>query len=94
MGTIPQRLVMMNGQLVTEKSSEGPLRTVARVAMLAPDDESAIEATYLAVLTRRPTPPELAHFVGRLADTQLSRQRVLEDAYWSLVNSTEFSWNH
>ena len=93
-GTIPQRLVMMNGELVTEKASENPLRTTARIAMLAADDAAAIETTYLAVLTRRPTPPELAHFVDRLADTELSRQRVLEDVYWSLINSTEFSWNH
>jgi hypothetical protein len=93
-GTIPQRLVMMNGQLVTERSGEGPLRTVARIALLSPDDAAAIETTYLAVLTRRPTPPELAHFSRRLAETDLPRVRVLEDLYWSLVNSTEFSWNH
>lgn len=93
-GTIPQRLVMMNGDLVTEKSGDGPFRTVARVALLAPNDSAAIETTYLATLTRRPTPPELAHFSRRLAETKLSRLRVLEDLYWSLVNSTEFSWSH
>jgi hypothetical protein len=93
-GTIPQRLVMMNGELVTEKSGDNPLGTVARIALLSPDDAAAIETAYLAVLTRRPTPPELEHFGRRLAETELSRARVLEDLYWSLVNSTEFSWNH
>ncbi|MCA9102519.1 MAG: DUF1553 domain-containing protein [Planctomycetales bacterium] len=93
-GTIPQRLVMMNGTLVTEKSGDNPLGTVARVALLAPDDAAAIETTYLAVLTRRPTQPEREHFEQRLAETELSRLHVLEDLYWSLVNSTEFSWNH
>ena len=62
---------------------------------LTPDDAKAIETAYLAVLTRCPTDQELAHFVARLDDAsgQL-RRRQMEDIYWSLLNSTEFSWNH
>jgi hypothetical protein len=47
------------------------------------------------VLTRRPTAEESAHFVGRLAGTTGDdRKRRLGDLCWSLINSTEFSWNH
>jgi hypothetical protein len=47
------------------------------------------------VLTRRPTEEERAHFLARLADRERrNRAQALEDLYWVLVNSTEFSWNH
>ena len=62
--------------------------------MLAPDDPRAVEVAYLAVLTRRPTPEESAHFEAELAAKNLTRAQLLEDLYWVLINSTEFSWNH
>jgi hypothetical protein len=64
--------------------------------MLAPTDEKAVETAYLAVLTRRATPDESRYFVAELADVadKRSRNQRLEDLYWCLLNSTEFSWNH
>jgi hypothetical protein len=63
--------------------------------MLSRDPQRQVEAAYLAVLTRRPTPTEWAHFVTRLHDVSpRQRGQALEDLYWTLVNSTEFSWNH
>jgi hypothetical protein len=67
----------------------------ARIAVLAPTNEQAVETAYLAVLTRRPSSKELEHFsqqIGR--DNGRDRMRHLEDIYWVLLNSTEFSWNH
>jgi hypothetical protein len=95
-GTIPQRLLMMNGTLVDERTEAGNfLHAPTRIAMLAPNDPMAIETAYLAVLTRRPSSEEAEHFATRLRDTRGGRrQQVLEDLYWSLLNSTEFSWNH
>jgi hypothetical protein len=93
-GTIPQRLLLMNGKMVHEKTAEGPFNAATRIAWMAPDDPRAVEVAYLAVLTRRPTPAETAHFEGMLADKELTRTQQLEDLFWSLVNSTEFSWNH
>jgi len=38
---------------------------------------------------------ESAHFETRLAGSSGSeRGRRMEDLYWALLNSTEFSWNH
>jgi hypothetical protein len=94
-GTIPQRLVLMNGQLVKERTKEDFGNASSRIAGLAPDDHKAVEAAYLAILTRRPTSEEAAHFEGRLAGTTgHERSQLLEDLYWTLLNSTEFSWNH
>ncbi|HVK10932.1 MAG TPA: DUF1549 domain-containing protein [Gemmataceae bacterium] len=93
-GTIPQRLLMMNGELVRERIKEGPFNIPTRVAVLAPDDPKAVEVAYLAVLSRRPTPAEADHFEKLLQDKSVSRARRLEDLFWALINSTEFSWNH
>ncbi|PHS00785.1 MAG: hypothetical protein COA78_23485 [Blastopirellula sp.] len=96
-GTIPQRLLMMNGKLVKERTSNNPLFNAAsRIAMFSPDDETAIETAFLATLTRRPTTEETAYFINRLenADESVSRTDQFEDIYWSLLNCTEFAWNH
>src|SRR5262245_48391894 len=94
--TIPQRLLMMNGNLVKERTQANPLVSAStRIATLTRQPEKQVEAAYLAVLTRRPTDEEKNHFVKRLNDTSnRNRQQALEDLYWALVNSTEFSWNH
>ncbi len=95
-GTIPQRLLLMNGELVKERTTENFITNAAtRIVLVTPNAESAIDAAYLAVLTRRATPAEKELFVRRLADARgEDRRRSLEDLYWVLVNSTEFSWNH
>jgi hypothetical protein len=94
-GTIPQRLLLMNGNLVHDKTREELFNAATRISWLAPDDRSAVETAYLAVLTRRPTAEEAAHFEGRLAGSK-DRQRIqrMEDLYWTLINSSECSWNH
>jgi len=95
-GTIAQRLLLMNGSLVSERTKENlVLNAATRIAVLAPDDAKAIETAYLVVLSRRPSPSEAAHFATLLDGTSGSeRSRRLEDLYWVLINSTEFSWNH
>ncbi len=93
--TIPQRLLMMNGDLVDKQARDELLNASAQIAILAPDDRTAVEAAYLAVLTRRPTDPERDHFTAKLAGTTgKERQGRLADLFWVLFNSTELSWNH
>ncbi|MFO0903509.1 MAG: DUF1553 domain-containing protein [Pirellulales bacterium] len=95
-GTIPQRLLMMNGELVKERTKENLVFNAAtRIAVIARDPRKAVETAYLVVLSRRPTPEEWEHFAARIAPTE-GTQRIgaLEDLCWVLVNSTEFSWNH
>jgi Protein of unknown function (DUF1553)/Protein of unknown function (DUF1549) len=94
-GTIPQRLLLMNGQIARERIKPDFFNASARVAGLAPDDARAVEVAFLAVLTRRPTSEEASHFKERLPGTSGdTRKDRLSDLYWSLLNTTEFSWNH
>jgi hypothetical protein len=94
-GTIPQRLLLMNGDIVRERIKDGMSSATTRIAELAPDDRAAVEVAYLSVFTRRPTPEESTHFMARLAGIKgQERKERLTDLYWSLINTTEFSWNH
>ncbi len=94
-GTIPQRLVMLNGNLVKERSKDGPMNSATRIAQQVRDDGKAIESVFLVAFSRRPSQAEQEHFVARLADSSdANRIQKLEDIYWALLNSTEFSWNH
>ena len=93
--TIPQQLLLMNGRLVHEKTKDELLNASQQIAMMAPTDEAAVEAAYLAVLTRKPTPAESEHFAAKLAGSRgAERNRRLADVFWALINSTEFSCNH
>ena len=67
-----------------------------RIGMLAPDNATAVEAAYLSIFTRRPTVAEADHFTGLLTTVKSnnSRSNAMSDLYWTLMNATEFSWNH
>ena len=93
--TIPQRLLLMNGKLACDAAESGPFSALARIAAIAPTDEACVETTFLVCLTRRPSAVELAHFAPQLAGKSgPERRQVAEDLFWTLFNSTEFSWNH
>jgi hypothetical protein len=94
-GTIPQRLLLMNGAIVRERIKDDFFTASSRIADLAPDDRKAVETAFLAVLTRRPTSDERDYFAARIAGTTgKERKERLSDLFWTLFNTTEFSWNH
>jgi hypothetical protein len=95
-GTIPQRLLLMNGTAVRDSTGGNPLvNASARIALLAGDDANAVETAYLSIFTRRPTEEEAAYFAAKLHGARgKERTAAMADLCWSLINSTEFSWNH
>lgn len=94
-GTIPQRLLLMNGDLVEDRTKDSIFNAAKRIALLAPTDRKAVEVAYLAVMTRRPTPDEAKYFEAKLTGTKGdTRSGRMTDLFWALINSTEFSWNH
>lgn len=94
-GTVTQRLLMMNGELIQEKIKHEPLfNAPSQIAVLAPTDDQAVELVYLVILTRRPTESERQHFAGRLVEAGSERPAACEDLAWVLLNSSEFAWNH
>jgi hypothetical protein len=95
-GTIPQRLLIMNGGLANENLKASPFTASGRLAALGVGDDKRIETAFLIAFTRRPTPEEMRHFQQRLADEKETNDRgaAIEDMLWALFNSTEYSWNH
>jgi hypothetical protein len=95
-GTIPQRLLLMNGTMVHNRIENNLVaNAAARILVTAPNDAKVVEATYLAVLSRRPSVEEADYFIRALSQKGfLDRKAKQEDLYWALINSTEFSWNH
>lgn len=95
-GTIPQRLVMMNGKLVHERTKEDLVMNAStRIGALARSPRDQVELAYLTLLTRRPTSDEAIYFENRLRSVEgVKKADQMEDLCWALINSTEFSWNH
>jgi len=95
-GTLAQRLLMMNGELIQGRTKENPFTNAStRIGSLTKDDAKAVETAYLTVLTRRPGDEERSHFIGLLEEKYGStRSRAMQDVFWALLNSTEFLWNH
>ncbi|MCA9080932.1 MAG: DUF1549 domain-containing protein [Planctomycetaceae bacterium] len=94
-GTIPQALLRMNGNLSRELTEPNPFLATGRIAGAASTPEKMIETAYLVCLTRRPTPQETEFFVKLWNDEpRRNRNSVAQDLYWDLFNSPEFSWNH
>ena len=93
--TVPQALLRMNGDLARELAEVQPLSASARLGWFAGPPPRQIEAAFLCVLTRRPTPEEsaaLAAYFEEPADGEPAAP--MEDVYWTLFNAPEFSWNH
>jgi hypothetical protein len=94
-GTIPQRLLMMNGELINDRTKSGLFNSATQIGSFAQSDRAAVELIYQIVLTRKPTSGELAHFEKKLAGTNGKvREERMSDILWTLINATEFSWSH
>jgi hypothetical protein len=93
--TVARALFRMNGKLTEDVLERGKFGTASRVALLAPSDDSAVDALWLAFLTRHPTAPERSQatrlLVGQKGE---ERRRALVDIAWGLFNSAELAWNH
>ncbi len=96
-GTIPQALMMMNGDLMHRAVGGQPGSFLVDLLETARGhggevDKYVVDHLYLAALSRHPTPAELANsrkFLGGFPDTI----QVMEDLFWALLNSNEFVLN-
>jgi hypothetical protein len=62
---------------------------------MASSDDACVDAAFRVCLTRPPTAEERSWFGAQLkAAGESERKQIVEDMFWSLFNSTEFSWNH
>ncbi len=95
--TIIQALTMMNGSYIdgaTNPETSQALGAVVKAPFL--DTPSRIETLYLATLTRRPRPDELALLVRFVEQrkTAPDQAKALADIFWAVLNGPEFHLNH
>ncbi len=74
---------------------------MGRIAGFAGTNQTCLETCYLVTLSRRPTKEESDYFVQQLVCAEKDKAQdkdayghAVEDVFWSLYNSPEFSWNH
>jgi len=91
---VPQTVLHMTSRATREAIAAKPFSVAGRIAVMAQDDASCLDACFLVCLTRRPTEEEKSHFLPQLVRSRRNRTRAVEDILWSLINSPEFLWNH
>lgn len=94
-GTIPQALLRMNSTFAAEWSKSTPFSAAGRITAMSPNDETCVDICFLACLTRHPSPEEKSEMSKQLHGLHGDkRSQAVEDIFWSLFNSPEFSWGH
>ena len=95
-GTIPQALLKMNGRLARGLIRPGASGATSAIALATVgDDALCLRTCFEVCLARHPTAEETEVFGHWLANTRgQRREQAVEDIFWTLFNSPEFSWNH
>lgn len=89
--TLSQALHLLNGDTVNAKLQQGGL--INKWVEEKKPVEQVIEEMYIRCLSRKPTAQE-QEFFKPLFNPANDQKKVLEDVFWSLLNSREFLFNH
>ena len=95
-GTIPQALLRMNGELARELIQPGLFNATTTIARATVEDNALCLRTCFEVCLGRQPAAEESEVLGEwLTGTRgEQREQAVEDIFWALFNSPEFSWNH
>ncbi len=93
-GSIPQALMMMNGELVKDAISAQKGSFLNTILSETPQDKDRIRRLYLTTLGRNPNAKEqqMAQGVARVPNDQ--KLAAYQDMFWALLNSNEFIFIH
>lgn len=88
-----QVLHLSNGDTLNPKLSAAD-NLIGRQMKNGADDKAIIESIFLAGLARKPTDPEMDRLLKVVAEYNDDRKTALQDVAWSVLTSTEFTFNH
>ena len=94
-GTIPQTLMMFNGELVRSSTGDKKGSLIDRLAYDENlKDKDRVEYLFKAGLARRPSRKELSMATKLLRARSGNMKAALQDVWWVILNSNEFIFNH
>lgn len=91
--SLAQVLHLMNAPLVNDRL-QSPTGRAARLAASKATTDEIITELYLAALSRKPQPAELAAAREAFQMPTTTRRQATEDVLWALMNTAEFVLNH
>ncbi|PAZ05838.1 MAG: cell surface protein [Opitutia bacterium AMD-G1] len=89
---LSQALHLMNGDAVNDRIRRG--QVVEKMVAAGKKDDEIIDELFLRVFGRMPADVERKSVAAAIAADPNNRRLVLEDAFWALMNSKEFYFNH
>jgi hypothetical protein len=89
---LSQALHLMNGDAVNDRIRRG--QVVEKMVTAGKKDDEIITELFLRVFGRMPAAVEAKSISAAIAADPNNRRLVLEDAFWALMNSKEFYFNH
>jgi len=89
--SLSQAMHLVVGDTVRDRLAAGGL--LKQLVETKPRPEAVIRTLFISTLSRKPTREELAGFVEMAAGSPKD-ESVYEDIFWSLLNSSEFLFNH
>ena len=92
-GTIPQALMMMNGELIQSALACEKGSLLHDVVHEKGNPAEKVKQLYLATLARVPSAKEI-QTANRIMKSAKSPLEAFQDLYWALLNSNEFIMNH
>ena len=93
-GTIPQALMMFNGDLIKQATSTDKGNLLSRIVNGPERPVEKIEHLFLAGLARQPSRRELQSLNQMVAGYGGDTRAALRDVWWAVLNSNEFILNH
>jgi len=93
-GTIPQILMMFNGDLIQAATSFNQDGFLDQIVLANRTNRDKINALYVAALARWPSSSELRYANHLLLARKGQVKEALQDVWWALLNSNEFILNH
>jgi hypothetical protein len=89
--TLSQSLHLLNGDATTQRITQGNL--IGKLLKDKKTPEEILDEIYMRCLSRMPSADEKTKVLA-LVNAEKDKKQVLEDAFWAVLNTREYMFNH
>ena len=93
-GTIPQILMMFNGDMINQATATKKGSMIDRLATSGSSFPKMVDELFIKGLSRRPSGKERDLAKSMLAARKGNVKEALKDVWWVVLNTNEFIFNH